>query len=113
MAIYDKNELISNFTGDEDILKDLIHEFINKSSSLINDVELAITNKNSDHLKLHAHTLKGVISNFYAEEIRLLAYDLEVAGTNKDFTNVDVKLTKIKSLLPELIKELQDLQNTL
>jgi len=113
MKIYDRDELMANFSGDEEILRDLIEEFGKKSDSLILDIENAIKSKDGSLLKLHAHTLKGVVSNFYAEEIRLLAYDLEQSGAKQDFKESDFKLTKLKTMMQELIHELKILQKTL
>lgn len=113
MKIYDRDELLSNFSGDEEILRDLIEEFIKKSDSLILDIETALNKQDSQLVKLHAHTLKGVVSNFYAEEIRLLAYELEQLGTKNSLQDGGILLSKLKSLMPQLILELKILQKTL
>ena len=113
MKIFNRDELLSNFSGDEEILRDLIEEFVKKSDALILDVEMALKKQDGNLLKLHAHTLKGVVSNFYAEEIRVLAYDLEQLGALNNFQNADVKLNQLKVLMQELIRELNILQKTL
>ena len=64
MKIFNRDELLSNFSGDEEILRDLIEEFVKKSDALIFDVEMALKKQDANFLKLHAHTLKGVVSNF-------------------------------------------------
>ncbi len=113
MKIFNRDELLSNFSGDEEILRDLIEEFVKKSDALIFDVEMALKKQDANLLKLHAHTLKGVVSNFYAEDIRLLAYDLEQLGASNNFQNADVKLNQLKVKMQELIRELNILQKTL
>jgi HPt (histidine-containing phosphotransfer) domain-containing protein len=113
MKIYNRDELLANFSGDEEILRDLIEEFVKKSNALILDIEMALKSQDGNLLKLHAHTLKGVVSNFYSEEIRLLAYDLEQFGAQNNFKNAESKLAQLKSKMQELIRELNILQKTL
>jgi HPt (histidine-containing phosphotransfer) domain-containing protein len=110
---FNSDELMSNFEGDEDILKDLIKEFLSKKDEILAKIEIAIEEKNFSNLKLHAHTMKGVISNFYAESIRLLAYDLEKAGANSEDKNNKEIFLKLKNEMDIFIKELEQFEKTI
>lgn len=111
--IYSKDDLMANFEGDEDILIDLISEFEDKSSNLILDIKVAVETKDADKFKISAHTFKGVVSNFYAEELRLIAYDLEKMGMDKNFTGAIEKIDQLSSLLSKLLIQLAELKQSL
>lgn len=113
MSIFNKNVLLENFAGDEEILKDLIEEFLKKSDTLLANVDNAIKTNNAKDLNLHAHTLKGVVSNFYCEEIRLLAYELEKIGAENRLEVANIAFDKLKIIMPTLHSELKVLGDSL
>ncbi len=78
-------ELKKQFRGDEDILNDLIDLFIEYSENLIEDISKAIEAENGKSLKLHAHTLKGILKNLTAESASKISYELELHGLRKNF----------------------------
>jgi HPt (histidine-containing phosphotransfer) domain-containing protein len=102
----DLPKIQEHFEGDEDILSELITEFIIKNTSLINELELAIIDLEFEKIKIQAHTLKGLVSNFYAEEIRLGFFELENRGLrqidNDNLTYFKDLKTKFLIMIDEL-----------
>ncbi len=78
-------ELKKQFRGDEDILHDLIDLFIEYSQNLIDDISKAIAFENGKNLKLHAHTMKGILKNLAAESASKISYELELLGLRQNF----------------------------
>ena len=58
-------------------------------------------------IELHAHTLKGMIANFFAEDLRVAAYDIEKMGHNSEISGYESQLAVLDEKLPMLITELR------
>lgn len=102
--IFDCQTYMANFAGMEDLARETIKSFLNTLPKMLSDIQHAIEEKNSSDLELHAHTLKGAVSNFYAEPARLLAWELEKLGKNKNMQNAT-------DLIKDLVQELKLLEN--
>ncbi len=110
---FDKNKFMLNFAGLEDIAKETITCFLDLLPNLVADIDKAIKSKNSKNFEIAAHTAKGAISNFYAENARLLAFELERKGRDNNFNDVDAIFNNLKQQLSHLDKELRIFLNTL
>lgn len=109
---FDKNTFMANFQGMEDLAHETIKSFLPTLPSLISDVEEAIDSKNALKLELAAHTLKGAVSNFYAEPSKILAWKLEQIGhaqttldANKIFFELKNELEGLRGALESLLNE--------
>lgn len=111
--IYNKTDLINNFIGDEDILIELIDHFLLKKVELISAVIKSIDSKNSHDLKIAAHTLKGVISNFYSSSLTEICYDLEKKGNAGNFENINDTINELIEKIDILSIEIQELKSEL
>lgn len=80
-----------------------VEDFLRSLPQLTLAIEKAIENKNPNDLKIAAHTLKGAVSNFYAEPSRQLAWQLEQLGHSQ-------KLDGAKDILSNLKTELKALE---
>ena len=61
------------------------------------------------NLELHAHTLKGMIANFFAADLKSAAFELEKMGKEKKIENGNEYYEKLERDLPLLIDELRSL----
>lgn len=59
------DELFSVFSDDLEILVEVFNQFKLEYQTYISSIKTEIENQNSKDLELHAHTLKGVMRNFY------------------------------------------------
>ena len=109
--VIDRDQFRDNFEFfDKEIVLDIINMFIDEYPQRISKIKQDIEEKNFEELKFDAHSLKGVVSNFMAEEARLAAKHLEDKGTNRDPENLD-ELYNILVLKNDLlIAELTDLK---
>ena len=99
--------LKSHFDGDEEMIADLIEMFESEYSEILNNSKIAIESKNYSALELSAHTLKGMISNFFAEELKIAAQELETMGRNSELINAEILFDKLLVGIPKLIEEVK------
>ncbi len=104
---FDKNKISANFSVLDDILCEAVASFINTWPSVLSAIELSIKNKDSKSLIHEAHTLKGMVSSFYAEKARLLAYELEKMGRQSDFSMAQGAFLDLDSEIKQLSESLQ------
>lgn len=69
-----------HFDNDMETLSEILEIFENSSAQYLKDIKRALDNSDYFELNLHAHTLKGMILNFFADEISEKARKLEFMG---------------------------------
>jgi HPt (histidine-containing phosphotransfer) domain-containing protein len=109
---FDKDTFMANFRGMEDLAYEAIASLLSALPSLISRVDEAIRLKNASELELAAHTLKGAISNFYAEPSEHLASKLEqighaqrTAGADRVHLEMKIELEGLRYALESLLNE--------
>ena len=105
--------LLNHFRGDEEILLDMIKAFEEGVDSLINLIREAIETKNADQLRINAHTLKGIMRSFYAEDGSLMAHELEMRGYNSVFDDALEILNRFEDQLMLFLHEIRFLKKDL
>lgn len=108
--IFNKNELMENFKGDEDILLDLIENFLERKNEILNIISISINTKNASELRQSAHRLKGTISNFYSIRLSEICSDLEKRGESNNFENIELVYNDLISNIENLCFEIQKLK---
>ncbi len=105
--------LMNEFNGDEDILLDMINMFEKGINELIGPIRESILNEDGDKLRVTAHTIKGVLANFYAEEGKQLASELEKRGEQSLFDDALHLLNQLENQLLLFLHELKNLKEKL
>ena len=109
--IIDREQFRDNFEFfDKEIVLDIINMFIDEYPERMQKIQKNIEEKNFDDLKFNAHSLKGVVSNFVAEEARAAAKKLEDKGANKDATDLDELYQKLTQTVGQVVEELRELK---
>ncbi|RYZ67685.1 MAG: response regulator, partial [Proteobacteria bacterium] len=106
-AAFDRKRFNANFKGLEDLADQTVRDFIEVMPSLHTLVAEAIAAKDASALHIRAHTLKGALSNFYAERARDCAGRLELLGKTETFTHADETFSDLTRELSELKTDLQ------
>lgn len=105
-----KENLMNHFDNDVEMIKQLLGIFIQSYPESLGNIEKAIESKNFDDLRLHAHTLKGMCSNFFAEEAVALSLYLEKCGSEKNFADdIPEKFQNLKATIESAVKELESI----
>jgi HPt (histidine-containing phosphotransfer) domain-containing protein len=107
--LIDKERLMKEFAGDEEILAELRDTFVGELPKMISAIESSISAADANALEIAAHTLKGAASNFQVSLIKEAAFVLEVQGKDKNMTGVAENFAKLRALLDELLIELASL----
>ena len=111
IMIIDKDQFRENFEFfDKEIVIDIINMFVDEYPERMQKIKQNIDDKDFDSLKFNAHSLKGVVSNFVAEEARAAAKKLEDKGANKDESDLDALFADMKQKITQVIDELSELK---
>ena len=109
-SVFDHRALAANFSGLEDVLMDTIGNFLRLKSSLMQNIQNAIAAKDPKALEIAAHTVKGVVSNFFAESAKSIAWDLEQCGSRGDLSRADSSFIKLSEEIEKLCTALRELK---
>ena len=106
MSLVDLSELKSHYGEDIEIIEDLVEIFESTYPDTISELEKAIKAEDYEKIELHAHTLKGMVANFFAKSTKENCFIIEKKGRDKEAISVD-ELENIKKDLPNIIEELK------
>lgn len=109
--IIDKDQFRENFEFfDKEIVLDIINMFVDEYPERLQKIRKNIDEKDFDNLKFNAHSLKGVVSNFVAEEARVAAKRLEDKGANKDELDLEGLYADLEQKTKQVVEELNELK---
>jgi len=95
----------------EDLAFEAINDFLISLPQIITEISSAINSKNALALEISAHSLKGSLSNFYAESSMIIAWKLEQMGHCNDMNAADLILNDLNLELQKFELELRSLLN--
>jgi HPt (histidine-containing phosphotransfer) domain-containing protein len=108
MCLINLDAFKDHYGDDLDILEDLIELFESTYPETVSGIENAVAENNTKNLELHAHTLKGMVANFFCDDIRTKCFELEKMGKegamNEPLAILKDIQTQILSMLEELKK---------
>lgn len=96
-----------NFLGMERLAHEAITSLLSVLPVLTAELEFAIRSKDPSRIEMAAHTLKGAVSNFYAEPSMALAEKLEQNGGSKVMSDVPHLFADLKIELDRLMEDLR------
>lgn len=107
--LIDKEQLMNEFAGDEEILAELRDTFIGELPKMVGAIKSAIAAADAKALQMSAHTLKGAVINFQVPLIKDATFTLEKQGKDKNMNGAAENFAKLQGLLDELLIELGNL----
>jgi HPt (histidine-containing phosphotransfer) domain-containing protein len=84
----------------------VIEVFLSECPKLMDDLRAAIDGEDAPRVKLVAHTIKGSITLFCAEEAAAAAYQLETWGQDRDITSVRAAMPAFEARVNHLTRTL-------
>ncbi|MBU1171862.1 MAG: response regulator [Proteobacteria bacterium] len=75
--VFDRNEMLKRFGGDQDLVKIILDSFIEESLPLFQNIREAIAEKDMEALEAYCHALKGSSANVNAVPLNKAAHILE------------------------------------
>ncbi|MDZ4662249.1 MAG: Hpt domain-containing protein [Pseudomonadota bacterium] len=107
--VINEKQLLENFENDWVLINELTSICILKLPEYLNNVMVAVANKDFAKLELHAHTLKGSVSYFGYEPLREASHQLEIAGREKKTGGLDIQLSTLQQEFKVFYKDLEEL----
>jgi CheY-like chemotaxis protein/HPt (histidine-containing phosphotransfer) domain-containing protein len=104
----DYRTALKRLCGDEQLLDDLVQFFLDDSPELLGEARAAIERHDAKALERTAHSLKGLASNFGAEETVSAAAALEEIGRNAELVGAESACQALERQVGRLTEVLQD-----
>jgi CheY-like chemotaxis protein/HPt (histidine-containing phosphotransfer) domain-containing protein len=104
----DKEQLLQAFDGDWGFFSEVVDIFLSDYPRLLNDLNRAFRNGDPDTLMRAAHSLKGMLRNFQAEDAADVAFEIEKRGKAENFDGVEADIETLADRIAEVDKTLRD-----
>lgn len=105
----DKEQLNNHFDNDKELIMELVEVFEQTYTETFAELESAVGSKDFANIELHAHTLKGMIANFFALELKETAYIMEQVGRDSSDQDLTEHLEKLRVGIPQMLNELKSM----
>jgi HPt (histidine-containing phosphotransfer) domain-containing protein len=106
----DESVALSRVGGDVELLREVVGLFLDDYPQSLDMIRDAVARGDQSSLERHAHSLKGSVSTFGAQEAFDAALALEKQGRTGDLTNSQDGLHRLEQALTALRPELEALQ---
>jgi HPt (histidine-containing phosphotransfer) domain-containing protein len=105
----DLDAALERVGGDFDVLREVAGLFLEERPRLMADVEQALQTGDGPRLARAAHSLKGSVSTFCAQQAYEAARALEAAGRDENLSQAARDLARLSSAIEALAPELSAL----
>jgi HPt (histidine-containing phosphotransfer) domain-containing protein len=106
----DESVALSRVGGDIELLREVVGLFLDDYPQSLDLIRQAVAQGDQSSLERHAHSLKGSVSTFGAQEAFDAAQVLEKQGRTGDLSSAVEGLAKLEQALMNLRPELEALQ---
>jgi HPt (histidine-containing phosphotransfer) domain-containing protein len=104
----DKAEFNSNYEiFDREVVKEIIEIFISEHPGRMDDLQKNIQEQDIESLHRNAHSLKGIIANFFDKETEEIASIMEINSMESYDSNVESQFEQLKINTEILLKDLK------
>ena len=106
--MFNESKLLEHFESDKEMIFELTNTLDETYPVVLESLKSGIEQKKYTEVELHAHTLKGMLLNFFCEDLSDMALRLEKQGREKDTLDGALELyDNLEKSIPELVKELR------
>jgi HPt (histidine-containing phosphotransfer) domain-containing protein len=106
----DESVALSRVGGDLELLREVVGLFLDDYPRSLDMIREAVANGDQSSLERHAHSLKGSVSTFGAQEAFDAALALEKQGRTGDLASSQAGLRRLERALTALRPDLEALQ---
>jgi HPt (histidine-containing phosphotransfer) domain-containing protein len=106
--IFDKQVALTRVGGDEELLRELIEVFLGDCPKWLSDLRKAAAAGSAVDLRRAAHTIKGAVGYFGADDASLAADRLQELGRAGDVAAAVAVVTDLEHSLERLTAALKD-----
>lgn len=108
-AVFDRAQTLEGLADDLELLGEMAGLLLADLPGMLVATEQAAAAGDAGGLQHAAHTLKGAVSNFYAEPARSAALRLEQMGRSEDLSEVEPALQALRREIDRLNPEIEKL----
>jgi PAS domain S-box-containing protein len=105
--VFDREDAMSRVGGDDEIFRDLVGVFLDTYQSLLDSLDLALSQGQRARVQSAAHTLKGALGALSAHEAVATATTLELQARDCDEARLLALGVSLKREVDRLVAELQ------
>lgn len=80
MVVFHRQEVLERLEGDEELLRELVHLFLEQSHEQLRELKSAVAVGDAAGIRHQAHSLKGAAAGLGAQSLSHAAAQLELAG---------------------------------
>ncbi|WP_437185923.1 Hpt domain-containing protein [Planctomicrobium sp. SH668] len=101
------NIALDRLGQDEELLRELAIFYLEDSPELLREIESAVLSRDFESITRCAHSLKGLSSNFDAEEAVSTAFEVEKCGRLHDLQGTVARLPELRRTMQQVIEALK------
>jgi len=105
--LWDLDVALESVKGDRDLLRIVTETYLEESPRLVAQMHQSLDQSDGARLNMAAHSLKGSLRFFGAEQGFQLAFQLELMGREKDFDKAAATLDTLEAFLSHLTPSLR------
>ncbi len=106
--VFDEKALMDHVDDDLEFLEDIVGMLNEDSPALLEQIRVAAAAGDAAALVRPAHTLKGVLGNFYANRAESAARELEMMGREEQLANLQAAVDKVQHETERVIEALKE-----
>jgi two-component system, sensor histidine kinase and response regulator len=110
LATWNQAEALARIGGDEELLHEMCHIFLEESPKLLQKLQQAVGDGNAEAVMRAAHSLKGESSYLGASRTSVAARQLEEMGRNQDLSRASAALVVLEREMADLHHDLKGLR---
>lgn len=95
--------------GDEELLREVAQLFLEEYPALVTQIRAAVAAEDPEALQRAAHSLKGSVSNFGADNAYHAAFTLELMGRNREMAQARSGMAALEEALEYIHPALMEL----
>jgi len=104
---FDEQALMDHVDGDLEFLQETVDMLEEDGPELLDQIQAAVTARDAAALVKPAHTLKGIMGNFFAEKPERVARELERMGREEQLAHAETAVSTLRQETERLITALK------
>ncbi len=111
MPVIDRETLMERVGHSPELLVELIELFIQLGPEMLAEIKDSIERGSAEDLQRSAHTFKGSVGNFAAQDVFQTALSLENMGRNQEMSRAQDVVNLLENEMNILTEELKAMKN--
>ena len=104
--VWDRKTFLERILGDENMQREIVEGFLQDMPLKMNELQRAMSGQDFVGVRERAHSIKGAAATIQAEALRVIAFNLEIAGRTEDADGAEALLEEMRRCFEVLKKEM-------